>query len=79
MCMKQEHIALIANHKPTDTKVLRQFNKYLQGEFKAISTENSWSRPQYMSSYREAIRALVEYDLDSVLLWLEPLGRKYEF
>ena len=72
LCMKQEHIALIANHKPTDTKVLRQFNEYLKGEFEAISTENTWSRPRYMDSYREAIRALVEYDLDSVLLWLEP-------
>ena len=72
MCMEQEHIALIANHKPTDTKVLRQFNEYLKGEFEAISTENSWSRPRYMDCYRKAIRALVEYDLDSVLLWLEP-------
>ena len=73
MCMKQEHIALIANHKPTDTKVLRQFNEYLKGEFEAISTENSWSRPRYMNrSYKKAIRALIEYDMDSVLLWLEP-------
>lgn len=72
MRMKQEHIALIANHKPADTKVLRQFNEYLKGEIEAISTENSWSRPRYMSSYRKAIRALVEYDMDSVLLWLEP-------
>ena len=70
--MDPEHIALIANHRSTEPNVLTQFNEYLQGEFEAISTENSWSFPRYWRSYREAVCALVEYDLDAVLQWLEP-------
>ena len=70
--MEPEHIALIANYCPTDPNVLRQFNEFLQGEFESISTENSWSFPRYWRSYREAVCALVEYDLDAVLQWLKP-------
>ena len=70
--MDPEHIALIANRRSTEPNVLTQFNEYLQDEFEAISTENSWSFPRYWRSYREAVCALVEYDLDAVLQWLEP-------
>ena len=69
--LSPEHVALIAEHKPTDSQ-LRRFNDYLRGEFEAIRTENSWRRPRYWSSYKEAVTTLVEFDLDAVLRWMKP-------
>ena len=69
--LSPEHVALIAKHKPTDSQ-LHRFNDYLQGEFEAIRSENSWSRPLYWSSHKEAVTALVKFDLDAVLQWMIP-------
>ena len=71
-CLSPEHVALVVNHRPTDPKVLGQFNEYLQGEFEAIRTGQQWSRPRYWRSHKEAICALVEDNLEAVLEWLEP-------
>ena len=71
-CLSPEHVALVVNQRPTDPKALDQFNKYLQGEFEAIRTGQQWSRPRYWCSHKEAISALVEYNLEAVLEWLEP-------
>ena len=70
--LSPEHVALIAEHKPTNPQAMCRFNDYLQSEFKAIRSENSWSRPRYWSSYKEAVTALVEFDLDAVLRWMKP-------
>ena len=71
--MNPDHIALIAKHRPTDNKVLSEFNKYLQSEFEAIYTENPWSSSRYLcSTHKEAISTLVDYDLDALLQWLVP-------
>ena len=77
--LSPEHIALSAEHCPTDHEVLRKFNKYLQDEFKAINTENSWSGSRYRYSHEDAICALVEYDLDAVMKWLEPWVENMHF
>ena len=76
--LSPEHVALIAKHKPTDSQ-LHRFNDYLRGEFEAIRSENSWSRPRYWSSYKEAVTALVEFDLDAVLRWMKPWIEKPSF
>ena len=70
--LSPEYIALIADHRPADPTALGQFNEYLRGEFEAIRKEKSWSRPRYWCSYRKVVSALVEYDLNAVLQWLEP-------
>ena len=73
MRMNPEHIALIAKHRPENNKVLSKFNEYLQSEFNAINTENSWGSSHYLcSSYKDAISTLVDYDLDALLQWLVP-------
>ncbi len=70
--MSPEYVALVAENRMTDPQALEPFNEYLHGEFEALRTERSWSRPRYWCSYRRAICALVEYNLDAVLKWLEP-------
>lgn len=70
--MSPEHVALIANHRPTDHTVLDHFNEYLRSEFEAMRSGQSWSRPRYWCRYRKAVRGLVEYDLHAILNWLEP-------
>lgn len=70
--LSPESVALIAKHRSTDPEVLKQFHTYLRGEFEAVKTEKSWSLPRYWQSHREAVDALVEYDLDAVLEWLLP-------
>ena len=70
--LSPESVALIAKHRSTDPKALEQFHTYLRGEFEAVKTEKSWSLPRYWQSHREAVDALVEYDLDAVLEWLLP-------
>ena len=70
--LSPEYIALIADHRPADPTALGQFNEYLRGEFEAIRKGKSWSRPRYWCSYKKVVSALVEYDLNAVLQWLEP-------
>ena len=77
--MSPEHIALAANHRPTDQEVLRKFNKYLQDEFKAVNTINYWIGSRYPYSHKDAICALAEYDLGIVLKWLEPWVENMNF
>ena len=70
--MSPEYVALVVNHRPTDPKALNLFNEYLQGEFEAVRTGQSWSSPRYWCSHKKAICALIEYNLGAVLKWLEP-------
>ena len=70
--LSPEYIALVADHRPADPTALDQFNEYLRGEFEAIRKGKPWSRPRYWCSYRKVVSALVEYDLNAVLQWLEP-------
>ena len=70
--LSPECAALIAENKPNDPNVLRDFNRYLRRQFEELKTAPSWSSPHYWKSYRKGIEALVKYDLESLLTWLIP-------
>ena len=70
--LSPESAALIAEEKTTDPEALDEFNRYLRGEFEAVTTPTSWSSSRYWRCHKEAVEALIEHDLHGVLEWLEP-------
>ena len=70
--LSQESIALMANNGPKNGDALEKFNSFLRSQFIAIKTSSSWSSPYYWRSYRQAVSALIEYDRELLLGWVEP-------